>query len=97
MNHKFNVTELVRQMRERKLGATHVELFNALRSEILQNREFKLLLAEVGGECLRQNKRPIDALALAMLYGMELGVLLERDRAERRHEEIVRNTSGYEQ
>jgi len=47
------------------------------------NRAAKVMLAQVCDECAKNNLPPVHAMGCSMMYGMVLGVLIERDRIER--------------
>jgi hypothetical protein len=59
------------------------ELIRKIGPEIMREREGRLLAAEIGEECYRQGLNPISAIAFTLAQGIVVGILLERDRAER--------------
>ena len=77
---QFDVTEVVREF----LGGAYARERNELISEFSrafeENRALKLMLAEIGAECADLKDKPIRAVGRGMMYGMALGVLLERER-----------------
>jgi len=53
------------------------------------SRTFKLFLAEVAEEIHKNKLQPVNAIACAMMYGMALGVMAEKERAEKEQRRII--------
>lgn len=65
-------------------GRERGDLFSMLSQEIHASRTAKRLLAEIAEEAYRQGLGPVDVLALGLNYGLVLGILMERERRDRR-------------
>jgi hypothetical protein len=59
------------------------ELIKEFREEVIRNPAMRRLVAEVGQEAVHNQADPVMCIGLGLLYGMVLGVFLERDRQER--------------
>lgn len=62
-------------------NSERAELIKTFREAVTHGGpEFKLLLAEVAEEVYKNGLGPVQCLACAMMYGMAIGVLVERER-----------------
>lgn len=72
------VTEFLRGKIPERKNLVH-EITDAMRG----NPAIFGLIAEVGHNCVEHNHTAVQTINLGLMYGMVLGILLERERAER--------------
>lgn len=89
MPARYDVEQIIREY-WRGANSERAALVKEFRQAVIHGGpEFKLFLAEVAEECHKNKLQPVNALACAMMYGMTVGVLCERERALRENRKIV--------
>jgi len=87
---KYDVEGVIHEYWRRGANSERAELVEEFRNAVVQGGNmFKNFLAEVTEEAYRQSLPPVNAMALAMMYGMAIGVLAEKERVEREKKLIV--------
>jgi hypothetical protein len=76
---QFDITEVTRQFLANQLPERY-DLIREFREWVATTNQGKMFVAEVCGEALMQKAMPTDLAGIALMYGMALGVSLERHR-----------------
>jgi hypothetical protein len=78
----YDVSGVVTAFLNRQLPE-RAELVRFFHTEIFTLPAVKELMAAVATEAMAQKLDPVNVLALGLNYGLAIGVLLEKERAER--------------
>ena len=65
------------------------ELMRKLGPEFNHNRALQIFLAEVCDETSKQGAKPVVAMAQSMLYGLVLGIILEKENQQHKRRLII--------
>jgi len=79
---QHDVSEVIKQFLAGKCSERG-ELIREFSLAIQHNLQTKLLLSEICHEAINSKLTPLHSVALGMMYGMTLGVLMEKERTER--------------
>jgi hypothetical protein len=78
----YDVSNIVRAMLDRQIPHW-AENFAHLREECIRQPIVNRMLAEIGQHAADANISPLELLRLGIIYGMTLGVYLEKDHTAR--------------
>jgi hypothetical protein len=76
---QFDISNVVRHFLNSSTPERR-ELMKEFREEVIRNPAMRRFVSEVGQEAMKNRATPVMTLGIGVLYGMALGVLLERDR-----------------
>lgn len=76
---KFDVTEVIRMLRQKRFEDA-AEIHHEFTSAMRDNPTLKIFAAEICEETYAIGCQPVQAMQCALVMGMRLGVLLERQR-----------------
>jgi hypothetical protein len=88
MDEKFDVTGTIENFMAGNIPERQLLVKKFSRS-FNESRALKIFLAEVCDESSKQGQRPIQAMAMAMMYGMTIGVIMERERTGRKRIQLA--------
>lgn len=82
--NKFDIEQIVVQYWH-GANSERAALVRVFKKLIMEGgKDFKMFLAEVAEEIHRNGLQPVPAIACAMMYGMVIGVLAERERTKKK-------------
>lgn len=82
MPAKYDVSEVTKQLLRNTLDG-RAELMKEMSDNIRDCNEVKRLLIQVGKHAVEGGSTPLQLMQLGLMYGMVLGVYLEKERAAR--------------
>lgn len=80
---QYDVTTMIRRFLNDPNEAGATDLRNEIKAAMIDNNAVKDLISVIGGACMEHGKSPVDTIAAALLYGMVIGIQLEKDRTGR--------------
>ena len=85
MQASYDTSEVTRRFLAGQYAERN-DLVREFTQAIANTAAMRHLLAEIGQEAAANNLGPVQVLSLGLMYGLTLGVLLEKERAERSKE-----------
>jgi hypothetical protein len=79
---KYDINGMIKAFLDNQV-ADRAILVKEMRLACIHSREAQRLLRQVLEESLSKGAQPATCVNIAMMYGMVVGVLVERDRTER--------------
>jgi hypothetical protein len=89
MSLNYDLTNVIAAFLENTNPSERAELVRFFGQEIRTSRAGKILVGQIGTHCVEGGTNPIQLLQMGIMYGMVLGVLLEKDKAEREAKRII--------
>lgn len=83
MSNRFDVTNVVTMFHRGDIKERPA-LIKAIREGCEKNRAVAMLISNIADEASKRGLQPIDYMMLAFEYGAAIGVLIERERTERK-------------
>lgn len=84
MPANYDVDEVINQFLHGGMESDRRELMREFTDAMRSSNRSKELVIEIGHHAQTNGLRPTDMIALGVIYGMSLGVLMEKERAARR-------------
>lgn len=88
MADKYDINGMIKAFLNNQVP-DRAQLVKEMRLACIHSREAQRLLRQVLEESLERGAQPATCVNIAMMYGMVVGILLERDRATRDGKIIV--------
>lgn len=79
---KYDVSQVVAQFLANKFPERR-ELVHEITDAMRDNIVVQNLLVEIGQNAVKNRMMPVDCIGLGVMYGMVLGILLEKEYRER--------------
>lgn len=81
---KYRLSEVISDFIVGRYGAERNELVHMLSIEFTHNRALRSLLEQVCDESGKAKQDPVVAMGQSMMYGIVIGILLEKDSNRKR-------------
>lgn len=82
MSKKFDVNQVINEFHHKRFPEQG-EMMRELRDVTNTSVPFKKILHDVMQACADQEANPLQSMTSAMVYGIAMGIYLERERAGR--------------
>ena len=79
MSTHYDVNEVIQQFLQNKFQE-RAELIREIHGALRDSRASKMLLAEVANSAMENRLGPIEGISLGVMYGIVLGILMEKQR-----------------